>query len=130
MFNPKENLLDQQLAVSGLEMQWIGAALAGVSAVTSIVGGIKGSQDAKKANDQREANAEDAAKSSIKNRLKKLTNIIKKYLRLKGRITLITDSSNMKLPLKTGDTTSRLKITNIMQLYNGMLNQLKTQTIS
>ena len=45
MFNPKENLLDQQLAVSGLEMQWVGAA---ISAGTAIVGGIMGS-NAKKA---------------------------------------------------------------------------------
>ena len=47
MFNPKENLLEQQLAVSGLEMNWIGAA---ISAGTAIVGGIMGSNAAKKQN--------------------------------------------------------------------------------
>ena len=47
MFNPKENLLDQQLAVSGLEMNWVGAA---IGAVTSIVGGISASNQAKKNN--------------------------------------------------------------------------------
>lgn len=64
MFNPKENLLDQQLAVSGLEMQWVAAAFAGISAVTSIVGGITGSQDADKANRQREANAQAQRKAA------------------------------------------------------------------
>ena len=39
MFNPKENLLDQQLAVSGLEMNIVGV-IAGISAVASVVGGI------------------------------------------------------------------------------------------
>ena len=47
MFNPKESLLDQQLAVSGLEMNWVGAA---ISAGTAIVGGIMGSNAAKKQN--------------------------------------------------------------------------------
>lgn len=64
MFNPKQNLLDEQLAVSGLEMQWVGAVLGGISAVTSIVGGIKGSQDAAKANSKREANAEAQRKAA------------------------------------------------------------------
>jgi hypothetical protein len=64
MFNPKQNLLDEQLAVSGLEMHILGAVFAGVSAVTSIVGGIKGSQDAKKANSKREANAEAQRKAA------------------------------------------------------------------
>ena len=45
MFNPKENLLDQQLAVSGLEMN---ITWAGVGAVTSIVGGIFGASSASK----------------------------------------------------------------------------------
>jgi hypothetical protein len=64
MFNPKENLLDQQLAVSGLEMQWVGAAFAGISAVTSIIGGIQGSQDAAKANRLRQENAEAQRKAA------------------------------------------------------------------
>tara|TARA_Y100001937_G_scaffold86622_1_gene117165 strand:- start:9388 stop:10290 length:903 start_codon:yes stop_codon:yes gene_type:complete len=51
MFNPKENLLDQQLAVSGLEMNILGV-LAGVSAVASIAGGISASNQAKKNNRQ------------------------------------------------------------------------------
>ena len=48
MFNPKENLLDQQLAVSGLEMNI--DPFTAVSAVSSIVGGIFGSRQASKAN--------------------------------------------------------------------------------
>jgi len=47
MFNPKENLLDQQLAVSGLEMHWVGAA---ISAGTALVGGIMGASEASKQN--------------------------------------------------------------------------------
>ena len=48
MFNPKSNnLLDDQLAVSGLEMNWVGAA---ISAGTAIIGGIMGSQQASKQN--------------------------------------------------------------------------------
>ena len=54
MFNPKKNLLDQQLAVSGLEMgiEAITASLigAGISAGTSILGGIFGSSQASKQN--------------------------------------------------------------------------------
>lgn len=52
MFNPKENLLDQQLAVSGLEMsiEPISATLAVVGAVSSIAGGISGSRSAAKQN--------------------------------------------------------------------------------
>lgn len=49
MFNPKENLLDQQLATSGLEMQIFGV-IAGIGAATSIVGGIMGHNQAKKQN--------------------------------------------------------------------------------
>ena len=49
MFNPKENLLDQQLAVSGLEMQIFGV-IAGISAVASIAGGISASKQAAKNN--------------------------------------------------------------------------------
>jgi hypothetical protein len=48
MFNPKgSHLLDEQLAVSGLEMHWVGAA---IGAVTSIVGGISGASAASKQN--------------------------------------------------------------------------------
>ena len=57
MFNPKENLLDQQLAVSGLEMNIVGAIFAGVSAVASIAGGISASNQAKKNNKRAEQNA-------------------------------------------------------------------------
>ena len=46
MFNPKENLLDQQLAVSGLEMNIWGA----IGAVASIAGGIFGASSASSAN--------------------------------------------------------------------------------
>ena len=59
MFNPKENLLDQQLAVSGLEMNIVGAIFAGVSAVASIAGGISASNQAKKNNKRAEQNARD-----------------------------------------------------------------------
>ena len=52
MFNPKSNnLLDEHLAVSGLEMVIDPAtALAGIGAATSIVGGIMGSRSASKKN--------------------------------------------------------------------------------
>ena len=45
MFNPKgNNLLDEQMAVSGLEMNWLGAVISGVGA---IAGGIMGHQQAR-----------------------------------------------------------------------------------
>ena len=47
MFNPKENLLDQQLAVSGLEMSW---GFAAIGAGMSVLGGIMGSRSASKSN--------------------------------------------------------------------------------
>tara|TARA_Y100000361_G_scaffold12408_1_gene9828 strand:- start:3128 stop:4354 length:1227 start_codon:yes stop_codon:yes gene_type:complete len=48
MFNPKgNNLLDEQLAVSGLEMNW---GFAAIGAVASIAGGIMGSQQASRSN--------------------------------------------------------------------------------
>ena len=53
MFNPKiNNLLDDQLAVSGLEMSFdpVSGTLAVVSAATSIAGGIMGSNQASKNN--------------------------------------------------------------------------------
>jgi|TARA_Y100000033_G_scaffold13242_2_gene12220 hypothetical protein len=65
MFNPKENLLDQQLAVSGLEMQIAGVA-AGISAVASIAGGIFGSSQASKANAQAQANYQAQKKAAKK----------------------------------------------------------------
>ncbi len=55
MFNPKENLLDQQLAVSGLEMQIFGV-IAAVGAVASVVGGISASKQASKNNARAEQN--------------------------------------------------------------------------
>ena len=55
MFNPKgSHLLDEQLAVSGLEMHWVGAA---IGAVTSIVGGIAGANQASKNNATARKNA-------------------------------------------------------------------------
>lgn len=47
MFNPKENLLDQQLAASGLEMN---IGWAGVGAIASIAGGLFGASSASSAN--------------------------------------------------------------------------------
>jgi hypothetical protein len=47
MFNPKENLLDQQLAVSGLEMSW---GFAAIGAGMSVLGGIMGSRSASRSN--------------------------------------------------------------------------------
>ena len=49
MFNPKHNLLEEQLATSGLEMQ-AAAIIAGVSAAVSIGSGILGMSEAKKQN--------------------------------------------------------------------------------
>ncbi len=57
MFNPKENLLERELAVSGLEMNILPAIFAGVSAVASIAGGISASNQAKKNNQRAEQNA-------------------------------------------------------------------------
>ena len=59
MFNPKENLLERELAVSGLEMNILPAIFAGVSAVASIAGGISASNQAKKNNQRAEQNAAD-----------------------------------------------------------------------
>jgi len=50
MFNPKENLLDQQLAVSGLEMGIVIDPFSAISAGVSIIGGIFGSNEASKQN--------------------------------------------------------------------------------
>lgn len=72
MFNPKENLLDQQLAVSGLEMN-IDPISLGISAAISIGTGLFGASQASKQNaaareaasDQRKA-AKEAAKATNK----------------------------------------------------------------
>ena len=61
MFNPKENLLEQQLAVSGLEMNWVGAA---ISAGTAIIGGIMGSQSASKQNKSAKKAAEEQRRAA------------------------------------------------------------------
>ena len=70
MFNPKSNnLLDEQLSVSGLEMNWVGAA---ISAVTSIAGGIMGSSAADKQN--RDAKAAQKAQEKFQKQQAKRTN--------------------------------------------------------
>ena len=79
MFNPKENLLDQQLAVSGLEMQIFGI-VAGIGAVASIVGGVSASNQASKTTDGLSKTLKN--KKSIKEQAKKTNNITKKSLRL------------------------------------------------
>lgn len=53
MINKNYDLLGEQLAESGLEMTWVGAA---IGAVTAIAGGIMGSNDAKNQNKQSEKN--------------------------------------------------------------------------
>lgn len=51
MFNPKGNLLDEQLVISGLEMSIEPMTImAGVSAATSIIGGISGASKASSQN--------------------------------------------------------------------------------
>jgi len=48
MFNPKgNNLLDEQMSVSGLEMNWVGAVIGGATAIAS---GIMGARSASKSN--------------------------------------------------------------------------------
>jgi hypothetical protein len=70
MFNPKSNnLLDDQLAVSGLEMNWVGAA---IGAGTAIIGGIMGSQQASKQNAANRRAAEEQKRLAEKQA--KLTN--------------------------------------------------------
>lgn len=55
MFNPKaNNLLDEQLAASGLEMSAVAAVAGIVSAGTAIVGGIMGSNEAAAQNEANE----------------------------------------------------------------------------
>lgn len=59
MINKNYDLLGDQLAESGLEMTWVGAA---IGAVTGIVSGIMGSNDAKNQNDQAEDNYDEQKK--------------------------------------------------------------------
>lgn len=66
MFNPKgSHLLDEQLAVSGLEMN-IAGVLAGISAVASIGGGIMGASQASKNNSKARKNAKKQRKFNKK----------------------------------------------------------------
>ena len=62
MFNPKENLLDQQLAVSGLEMHI--DPFTAISAGVSIIGGIMGSNDAKRQNKAAKKAAEEQRRAA------------------------------------------------------------------
>jgi len=71
MFNPKENLLDQQLAVSGLEMN-IAGVFAGISAVASIAGGIFGASEASKQN--RRARSAEKKQQELLNKQAKIQN--------------------------------------------------------
>ena len=70
MFNPKGNhLLDEQLAVSGLEMSVVitaGVALAGISAAASIGSGIAGMLGAKSANKRARSDADKARRTAKK----------------------------------------------------------------
>ena len=64
MFNPKStNLLDEQLAVSGLEMNWVFAA---VTAATAVAGGNMGMNQAKKNNSNDKSNAKKQKKFNKK----------------------------------------------------------------
>jgi len=70
MFNPKgSHLLDEQLAVSGLEMNWVGAA---IGAATAVVGGVMGSNQAKSNNAKARKNAKKQRK--INKKIAKKTN--------------------------------------------------------
>ena len=69
MFNPKENLLDQQLSVSGLEMN---ITWAGVGAIASIAGGIFGASSASRQN--AEARRAQQEQQRIANKQAKITN--------------------------------------------------------
>ena len=70
MFNPKGgNILDEQLAVSGLELGIVitpALALAGVSFATNVVGGIMGMSATNKANKQNQANYRGQQKAAKK----------------------------------------------------------------
>lgn len=70
MFNPKgQSLIDEQLAISGLEMHW---GFAAIGAATSIVGGIMGSRSASKANKRNKKAEKEQRKHQEK--IAKLTN--------------------------------------------------------
>ena len=70
MFNPKSNnLLDEQLAVSGLEMNWVSEALTGGSL---LLGGIFGSSDRRKAN--RRAKKAEREQKKLAKKVARLTN--------------------------------------------------------
>ena len=69
MFNPKENLLDQQLAVSGLEMSW---GFAAIGAGMSVLGGIMGSRSASRSN--RAAREAERKQREHNEKVAKLTN--------------------------------------------------------
>ena len=69
MFNPKENLLDQQLAVSGLEMSW---GFAAIGAGMSVLGGIMGSRSASRSN--RRAREAERKQREHNEKVAKLTN--------------------------------------------------------
>ena len=69
MFNPKENLLDQQLATSGLEMN---ITWAGVGAIASVGAGIFGASQASKQN--RAANRRYKKQKKINKKQAKITN--------------------------------------------------------
>ena len=63
-FNPKGNsLLDEQLVTSGLEMNWVGAA---IGAATAVVGGIMGHNQAKSNNRSAKRNAKKQRKFNKK----------------------------------------------------------------
>lgn len=77
MFNPKgNNILDEQLAVSGLEMN-IAGVFAAVSAVASIAGGISASKQAAKNNRAAKKNAK-AQREAAKKQAKKTNKYNKK----------------------------------------------------
>ena len=61
MINKNYDLLGEQLAVSGLEMTWVAAA---IGAATSIIGGIAGSSEADKQNKANEKNYQEQKKAA------------------------------------------------------------------
>ena len=109
MFNPKSNnLLDDQLAFSGLEMNWVGAA---IGAGTAIIGGIMGSRSASKKN-AAARRAQKKQENLLKNRLKQPTNITLKSLQLLSKTITTIELFNTKLRLKNGSMTSQFKTLN------------------
>ena len=74
-FNPKGNsILDEQLAVSGLEMNW---GFAAIGAAASIFGGIMGSRSASKSN--KRARKAEKEQKKFNEKIAKLTNKEKQY---------------------------------------------------